>query len=204
MKLLAPVDYLSGSQVCAALGVSRATFLRMLAQGRFPRPCRTKGTKHQWSHSVVADKLTTQLALWLGKGLLTTRDYKPLMLKRPLGMKRRDAEKLLEKIEAQVRKRDKPYYMEIEDANARWSEEAKFNRANWISRAYAHECSEARAAGTPLSQRQKVDLYRRLSNSKPDELRRFVSVLRLSEKDTRRPVTGDWGTYSEPEEVLPR
>lgn len=204
MKLLAPLDYLSATQVCAALGVSRATLLRMIAQGRFPRPCRTKGTKHQWGHSVVADKLTTQLALWLGKGLLTTRDYKPLMLKRPLGMSRRDAETLLEKIEAQVRKRDKPYFAQIADANARWEEEAKFNRADRISRVYAQACLEAREAGVPLCDQQKVNLYRRLSNSKPDELRRFVAALRLSDKDTRRPVAGDWGIYSEPDEVLPR
>jgi predicted DNA-binding transcriptional regulator AlpA len=202
MKLLARQDYLSVSQVCAALGVSRATLLRMIGQGRFPRPCRIKGTKHQWSHGVVAEKLATQLSLWLGKSLLTQKNHKPLMLKPPVGMNRRDAEKLLEKIKVEVKRRQRPRFAEIADPNARWLEEVKFSRAHRTSRAYAQACLEARESGKPLSDQQKVNLYRRLANPPPDELRRFLAALRLSNEALRTPVGEDWGIYSEPQKVL--
>ncbi len=192
MKVPPNHNWLTLRDICATLGVARSTFQLMVSTGRFPRSCKMQGTKALWGYGVVADKVTTQLALWLGMPILTLPDYKPLGLPRPRGMSRREVEKLLQKTEAQTRKRSKP-------KAETFDEHEKGERAWRIARAYSEACLEAREAGAPLSVAARINLYTRLAKPDSEELRKFIWALRLGDGAMRKPSDVKAVYYSEPE-----
>lgn len=202
-------DWLTARDVAACLGVNRTTLLRMIREKRFPQPCRHERLRALWRHGIVSDKLRIQLELWLGKKLLAESHYKPLVLKRTVGLTRRGAEKLLGKIEAQERKRSTRIFAAAASGKDQLEKATNINRvretfahASTIARAYSEGCAEARKAGTPLSTDEKVGLYKRLARPDDDELRRFRKAAELAEASMRKPLKVEVVCYSEPEATL--
>lgn len=205
MKVPYDQDWFTARDVAACLGVSRATLLRMIHQGRFPQPCRCEGQRAIWHYGVVADKIETQLHLWLGKKLLALKGYQPLGLRRPLGMSRRCAEKLLANVEKQSLRRENRRFApkrdggdELEKAMLREKDE----EAQRLARRFVQACQDARdLLGRPLTIGERMLIYKR-ERPTEQQFSRFRKLLELAEDDYTRPVGLEVVTYSEPEAVL--
>lgn len=206
MKVPYDLQWFTTRDVAACLGVSRATLLRMINAGRFPKPDRHRGQRALWCYGVVSDKIETQLRLWLGWKVLAEEGYKPLRLQRPRGMSRRSAEKMLEQITKQTDRQSNRRYAPRRgggDELAKVKERERDDRATRMGRWYAQACQEAGSElGRHLTVDERMSVYKRMKPS-DEELRRVRQLVELTQGDYTTTLAIKTVIYSEPEAVIP-